>query len=176
MTERVIPLNRTKIVLLVVGAIAFVAAGLWIWSIADTRPEDAVRMKATAVAAIGFFGLCAVYGSVKLFDRKPGLVIDAEGIIDNSSAVAVGRIAWSDVVAITVNAIERQRFLTVAVRDPQKYAARGGPLRRLLHAANLKRAGSPINISSTALRIGFDELECALSDALRASRDAAKRA
>src|SRR5262245_52976861 len=96
MTEVVIRLNRSKIALLIAGAVALVGTSFWIWSIAETT-TDPFEVKCIAVAGILFFGICAVYGCIKLFDDKPGLVIDAEGIVDNSSAAAAGRVPWSDV-------------------------------------------------------------------------------
>ncbi|ORA62129.1 STM3941 family protein [Mycobacteroides franklinii] len=53
---------------------------------------------------------------------------------------------------------ERQRILMVAVKDPERYIARGGPVTRLLNRGNMRMAGSPIAISANSLKIGFDEL------------------
>jgi hypothetical protein len=117
-SEVVIPLSKSKIALLLFGAVAFVAACVWIWSFADREP-DPLFVKGVAATGIVFFGLCAIVSCIKLLDGRPGLIIDGEGIVDNSS---------------------------------------GGSARRIL-------TGSPINISSNALRVSFDELVRLLEDA-----------
>jgi hypothetical protein len=59
-------------------------------------------LRAVAVIGAGFAGLCACYASIKVFDRRPGLVIDKEGIVDNSSGVAVGRVPWHEITGARV--------------------------------------------------------------------------
>ena len=69
----VIPLSKAKVVLLLLGASAFVAACVWIWSLADTQARfDPLVMQAVAVAGVSFFGLCALYACVKAFDTRTG--------------------------------------------------------------------------------------------------------
>ena len=93
-TERIlIPLSKTKIGLLLGGSGVFVAASLWLWNHADEIPHhNALYVEVVAIAGIGFFGLCGLYALFKLFDTEPGLIVDAEGIVDNSSAVSAKRI------------------------------------------------------------------------------------
>src|SRR6516164_9557180 len=95
----VVPLSKGRIILLLLGAVAFVVASIWMWSIADAQTRfNPLTMKAAAIAGVSFFGMCAIYSSYKLFDTRPGLIIDEQGIEDHSSAVAAGRIPWEDVV------------------------------------------------------------------------------
>lgn len=155
----VIALSKRKILLLLAGSVAFVATGIVLWTIADTQNRyNALFVKAVALACVTFFGMCGLYACLKLFDSKPGLIIDAEGLVDNSSAVAAGRIPWSEVVGLSVTKIARSSFVTVQVPDPYKYVERAGALQRIASTANTKLVGSPINISSLALKIPFDEL------------------
>jgi hypothetical protein len=164
--EIIIPLSKSKVALLVLGSVAFVGAGIWIWSIAETQTLfNPLYMKGVALASVSFFGLCGIYGCIKIFDRRPGLIIDAEGIVDNSSAVSVGRILWGDVVGLKVSSISGQRFLTIEVVDPQKYVERGGAFKRRLNAAGAKMTGSPINISSNTLGLKLDELVQVVTEA-----------
>jgi len=165
-TEVVIPLSKGKVVLLILGALTFVAGSIWIWSIADGQTRyNPLYVKAVAIAGVSFFGLCAIYGCLKVFDTQSGLIIDDQGIVDNSSAVAAGRILWNEVVALNVSEIAGQRFITVVVADPQKFVGRGNFLSRMLNAANTNMTGSPINISSQSLALKFDELVQAMTSA-----------
>jgi hypothetical protein len=131
-------------------------------------------MKAVAIAGVSFFGLCALCGCFKVFDTRPGLIIDDQGIVDNSSAVGAGRILWDEVVALNVSEIAGQRFITIVVADPEKFVGRGVFLSRMLNAVNTKMTGSPINISSNSLGLKFDELVQALTAAFEKHKGAGR--
>lgn len=173
-TERVIELSRAKLVMVIAGALLFVAAGAW-FALADDGGSLVRQLGRFAapwmIHALGIttaaFGLaCGAYAIRKAFDRRPGLVLDAAGLTDNSSAVAAGFIPWSEVTGIGVVEIQRQKLLVVTVVDPARYVERGNALQRALNRANAAMCGSPIVISSTALRIPFAELHRELSSRL----------
>jgi hypothetical protein len=173
----IIRLSKRKVGLLLLGAVAFVAGSIWIWYIADSQSRyDPLYMKGVAVAGASFFGLCGVYGCYKLFDTRPGLIIDDGGIVDNSSAVAAGRIPWNEVSGLKISEIAGQRFLVIEVINPQKYVEQGGFLMRMLNSANTKLTGSPINISSNSLSMDFDELVRILTRAFQKSKQPAEQA
>src|SRR5262245_14098871 len=173
--EITIPQSKSKVALLLLGSAAFVGGSIWIWSVADSQTRfSPLFLKGVAGAGVCFFGLCGLYGFVKLFDGRPGLIIDAEGIVDHSSAVAAGRIPWEEVTGIRVSEIAGQRFLVIEVVDPQKYVARGGFFKRMVNAANAKMTGSPINISANSLRLKFDDLLRVLTEALERHKRAGR--
>jgi hypothetical protein len=162
----VIPLSKIKILLILLGSIAFVAGGLWLWFHAgEIRYRNPIYVKAVAGAAVGFFGLCGVFGLFKLFDSAPGLIVDEEGIIDNSSALAAGRIPWSDIRGFEIRTVQNQKLLTIEVHNPEKYVQRAHVLKRPLVAINARSFGGPIQISSNALKINLDELVRLLTEA-----------
>jgi hypothetical protein len=154
-----IPLSKAKLVLLTLGALAFVALGCILCVAPPRSGHDPAVVKVVGGAAIVFFGACLVYGVYKLFDRRPGLILDRLGLIDNSSAIAAGRITWQEIRDIKVSQIRTQRFLTLLIDDPDQFIARGNRFRRFLDAQNVGLTGSPVNISSGTLKIDFDELE-----------------
>ena len=163
--EKVIELSRFKIVLLIVGALAFVALGAWLYLLDDAiirtwshRYNNPVFVHLSGLLAMVFFGLCAAAGCRKMFDTRPGLVFSKEGLLDNASSVAAGLVPWAEITGAEVLKIQSTRFLVVQVVNPQKYLDRGGPLRRALNRANFSQYGSPVQIPSTALKINFDEL------------------
>ncbi len=159
-----IPLSRLKIGLMLGGAILFVLIGLWLFQMSDEEILAQRRwnipwfVHGMGVACIVFFGLCAVLAARKAFDRRPGLVLDAHGLLDNASAVSAGLIPWAEVTGFGIYQAQSSRMLVIFVEDLQKYAARGGAIRRRLNAMNMKLCGSPLVISSSTLSIGFDEL------------------
>ena len=175
LSELVIPLSKVKIILLLIGAVVFGLGSVWVWSLADDQTRfNPLKMKAVAIANFSFCGLCAIYGYCKVFDTRPGLIIDAQGIVDNSSAVGAGRIPWDDILALKLTEIAGQRFITILVAEPHRYAGRGNFLSRMLNAANTKMTGSPINISSNSLRIKLDDLDHVLTQAFEKHKAAGR--
>ena len=106
--------------------------------------------------------LCSVawiYFPAKLFDKKPGLILDEKGIIDNSSAVSVGLILWKDIVSIRTEKIRSTKFLIINVNNSEAYFERSSKLNRILLKANMNMYATPITISATGLKCNFENLE-----------------
>lgn len=125
---------------------------------ARRRFNDPVYVHGLGLVAIVFFGSCGLYALKKLFDKKPALVFNNSGIVDNASSASAGLIPWSEIVGAQIFEIQKQKLLIIKVRNPQKYIARGNSLKQTLNKANYKMVGSPISISSNTLAIDFSEL------------------
>lgn len=162
--EIIIPFSRLKIALMMVGAIIFVLIGLWLFQMSDEeilaqrRWNNPALIHGIGLVCIAFFGLCAVLALAKAFDRKPGLVLNANGLLDNASAISAGLVPWAEVTGFGVYQVQHSRMLVIFVADMHKYAARGGVVRRRIDAMNIRLCGSPLVIPSSTLKIGFDEL------------------
>lgn len=162
--ERIIELSKVKIVLLLLGAIIFVVVGAWFLTWDAQTIENACRFNSPTLAyGIGvfsmlFFGLCGLVGIKKLFDKSPGLVLNSEGILDNSSGLSAGLIPWSEVVDIEQYQVRTQKFVSIHVKDPGKYANIGNALKKMANRVNIKMCGTPINISANSLKIGHEYL------------------
>lgn len=157
--------SKVKVGLLTMGASLFVIGGIWLFGIADTQSRySPIYVKGASVLAIVFFGLCGLYGLLKLFDSSPGLVLDREGIIDHSSGVAAGRVAWREISDVQVVSVSGHRFLAIVVHDPEKYLGKGNAPGRFFAKLNYKTYGTPIFISANALKVKFEELEKQIQD------------
>lgn len=155
----VIKLSKTKLVLLSAGAVAFVFAGLWLMTIADSQTRfDALFVKAICIASISISGLSAVYGLAKLFDNEAGLTLNQSGLLDNSSAVSAGEIKWTDIASFEIIQMKSTRFLLIFVSNPDDYLDRVNGFKRFFMKMNQKLYGTPITISSTSLQCDFDQL------------------
>ena len=162
-----IALNKSKLVALNLGSFAFVAVG----TVMILRHYDSLTLKVLAVKTAGiagciFFGAIAVFTALKLFDKKPGLVVDATGILDNSSSVAAGFIPWADVRGLREILVRNQKFLMIDVIDSEKYVSRSNAFTRMLVVANTKYYGSPVAISSVALSIDFEQLKAMIAQGI----------
>jgi hypothetical protein len=166
--ETIIELSRMKLVLTFLGSCAFVAAGAWMLSVdaAEIRSGRSFNfffrepwvVYGFGLAAVLFFGATALYASVKLLDKRPGLVLNSSGFVDNASGVAAGFVPWSEVLGAGTYEVQGQKMLIIGLRDPQKYVDRGNAVKRLLNKGSYKMTGSPVAVSSAALRIDFKEL------------------
>ncbi len=170
--ELAIPFSKWKIALVLLGSLAFMGGGFFLWFVEiETETDfDALTYKVAILAVVCFSGFSAIYSFIKLFNSKPGLIINSMGIVDNASGVSVGLIPWSEVTGLKVSSIQLVRFLTIEVVDTQKYIERGGWFKRMLNAGNMWITGSPINISSLPLSVKFDELVRVVTEALKDAR------
>lgn len=159
-----IALSKKQIVILVLGAILFVLASYWLWQMDEQTIRSQHRFNnpdwvhTIGLVGIVFFGACAVFGGLKLFDAKPGLIFLDDGFVDNSSGIRAGFVAWHDVTDIRAFEINHQKMLAVELRDPESYIRKCKPWKQGIVRINAKMCGSPIVVSAIALNISFIEL------------------
>ena len=126
-------------------------------------------MSIMSIVGVLFFGFGTVVIYVKLFDKKPGLIINKQGIIDNVNAPDTV-VLWSDIEKIEVSKIGGhwgQKFLMIIIKNPQDYIDRAtSPLAKKLTEMCIKKYGSPIGISTGSLQIQFDDLWNLLNEKL----------
>ena len=91
-----IPLSKTKIILLLLAAIAFVAGGIWIATNPERFIPNIFRITSPEIIRIGgivgilFFGAAGVYGIKKIFDKNniPDHIKDIPAIKPGSNIIA----------------------------------------------------------------------------------------
>ena len=175
-----IALSTSKIVLMLFGALAFVAIGLWFViappTIENSYWGDPTKIKIAGYASIIFFGLCAIFFIRKLPDKKPGLIIDNTGLIDNSSGLAAGQILWADIDNISVIKVHSQKLIMLHVKNPQDYIDRQTSLiKRKGMQFNYKMYETPLSITSNGLNTSFDHLLAILTDKFHETRTNAQQ-
>ena len=112
------------------------------------------------VVSVIFFGTCAIFIGLKLFDKKVGLTINETGIIDNSNATSIGLIDWKDIIGVDKIEVTSTKILIIKTDVPDKYIERAkNRLAKRAMKANNKMYGSPISIISNSLKIKSQELE-----------------
>ncbi len=161
-----IPLSKKKITLLLLASIAFVAGGIWITINPEIFIPNIFRItnpqiiRFGGIAGILFFGAGSIYGIKKLFDKKVGLIIDSNGITDNSNASSIGLIEWNDIFEIRIKQVMSTKFLLIDIVNPEKYIgkAKNGFQAKLMKA-NMRMYETPLSITSNTLKYDFGELE-----------------
>jgi len=175
MNEIKIPLSKKKNFLMLLGAIVFVVLGiLFVY-----RPESFVSpifhnvssIRFVGILGTVFFGVCGIYGIIKLSDKSYGLIINDNGIIDNTNASSIGLINWADISSIETRQIMSTKFLLIFITDPNKYLNHTAGFKRKLLQANMKMYGTPLSIISNSIKCNFDELEKLITSNLNAFRE-----
>jgi len=154
-----VELSKIKIILLTIGSLGFVLAGIWLWSLGESQIRiDTIMAKIIGTSSIIFFGMIAVYGLLKIFDRKPGLLISQEGIFNNSDAISGFIIRWSDITELSITKSKNTRFLLIFVSNPDEYIEKMNPFKKYWMRASNKMYGTPLSISSSSLQCNLEEL------------------
>jgi hypothetical protein len=164
-----IPLSKVKMTMLLIGAITFFVIGL-IFIICtpsefgNTSGRYAYVKNPIFHVVVGsvlvlFFGFCAVFIFRKLFDTKPGLIINQKGFIDNSSGLSAELVLWSDIKEIKIITINNQKLIMFILNNPQDYLNKvTNKLKKKGMEINYKWYGAPISISANSLQTNYKEL------------------
>lgn len=110
-----------------------------------------IFLKITGLIGIIFFGLAFLFIIYRLFKPKNILTINIDGFIDNSSAISLGYIPWSEVEKIKEFKVISERFIGVELKNEEEYLKRTSNIKLKLLKINLK-IGYPIisiNLNST---------------------------
>ena len=159
-----IPLSKTKLILMLAGAIIFVLSGIWFVSKPKELSAQSFHYSPESIFIVGlvsilFFGICAIFIFRKIADNKPGLIINDKGIIDNSGATSIGLILWHDISEIRRGNVAGQDFIIVIVSNPEEYINRQSSfIPKKAMEMNYKMYGSPISISANGLKYNFNDL------------------
>ena len=141
--------KRSSQILFLLGSLVFIVSGIWI-----IFGNFNLLHKIAGIVAILFFGYGAVFFVKGMISPTPLLIIDENGITDNSTASSVGYIPWEDVVNISkvVTAVvgvkmASGRYIAVDVKDINKYTDKASPLAAKMMSANMSLGYHPINIA-----------------------------
>lgn len=170
-TRIVIQLSKVKIFLSLLVFIVLVVLTICMWSNPGVQdPLLQLFIRAVAIFFVLIFGLLGIRLYRKLFDTRPGLIIDEEGIVDNSNIWAERRILWDEVVELKVLRNRGGRFISISVTDPQQKFSSFSD-RIVKKCFGIRTNTSTIHIYSTLLAVNFGELLQALKSAFEKHRN-----
>ena len=164
-------LSKKKIILLFIGSVFFTVFSV-LFIVYPNEFTFIIVRNPTIIRIVGivgaiFFGIIGMSLLRKLNDKEPGLVIDANGITDNSNATSIGLINWEDIYSIEEQEVLGNKFLIINTVNPNKYLNRAkNKIARNAMILNNKRYGSPLTIVPSSLQIDFQELEKLLNSKL----------
>ncbi len=107
--------------------------------------------------ALGVFGLSNYIKRTN--GPKEGLIINDEGIVDNTTGHGVPLIKWEDVKGVREEFVAMNKFVRVDVANAESYIKQGktASKRQMMKNYN-KSAGSPFLIAARVLGLKHDEL------------------
>jgi len=155
--------SKGRTLLLIVGALLFVAAGIWFLF----SPETFIRSPRSMgdpgfVSLIGwagvlFFGICAIVGMRQLFRTDAVIEMGPEGLLWRRWSNAT--IPWTAFDHAAVAEIHRQRMLTLWLQEPEAYPST--TLSGRMAGANKAMGFGDLSLSASGLDCSFDELVAA---------------
>jgi hypothetical protein len=174
MNEIKIPISKKKIILILLGAIVLIVLGFWL----AIEPEKFIdnifgvkneyQIRNGGIIATILFAILGLLWFKKLFDKKDGLIINDDGIIDNSNGTSVGLIKWNDIIGFRTEQVFSQKFIMVDVKNPDYYIEqKKNKLGKNAMIMNYEKFGSPLSIISSSLDYKFGELEKLLDSELK---------
>ena len=152
----VIRAPRMKLLFLFALSAIFVAAGSWLFLI----PMSFLSPLTKAVGLLGilFGGLSGGWYLSRMFSNRMSLILDQEGLLDNSSGAPAGRIGWDQISRVGIVSLQNNRFVGIDVVDRKAFAASSSPFRRYIEESNAAITGFPVNIPSFAVDRSLEEL------------------
>ncbi len=166
----VIPLSKGKLWLAAVGCVIFIILGFFFvlrpWYLRSPFIHSLWIIRGIGFISLIVFGYFLGAHIPKLRDRSPGLVIDASGILDNSTSVGNFHIGWDEILDVRQTKISFNKYMVVVIKNPEAFIEKveDKGKQRLLNA-NYKICGSPITIPSSTLKCKFKDLKGNLKEA-----------
>ncbi|WP_250434353.1 STM3941 family protein [Hanstruepera flava] len=115
-------LNKLKIFFVTIGSLLFVLGGIGMLYACGLKFNFSTLLpQSIGILAILFFGMTGAFGIIKLFDTNPGLIINRNGIYDNSSVIGGQLIKWKDIVSYELSLVNRSSFIQIFVKNPKEY-------------------------------------------------------
>jgi hypothetical protein len=138
--ELVFPLNKFRIIArFVLQVIFFVGLGFLLAYVMRNPAEDKIINFVMLVFSFGsmiYFLPIMFLSFSKIIGKQPGLVIDSNGIVDNTTEMSAGRISWSNIASVNVTKLGIVPMLTIEVHDLEKIFEQGNILNRILKRIN----------------------------------------
>jgi hypothetical protein len=155
-----ISFDKDKITRLIVISLFFLFAGICISYISfsvDFSIRNSSFLKSVGVLLIVLGLLASIINYKKSKLETAGLVINENGVLDNSNTLLVCTVLWKDIIDILQVTVRGNTFIVIYVDNKEKYI-QGNLLNRILLSINSRFYKSPIVISTNTLKIDTEKL------------------
>ena len=159
---RTVPLSKRKLVFALLGCMVFVALGIWLWGRRD-QYEGFAHTKAVfaSVTCMLFFGAGIPVLAFKVFDTRPGLVLNAQGIHSLGLFGFRPVIPWHHITGTRIVQLPqgRVRILLIDTDNVEETLAGMSGITRLVARFSLAQYGALHSVASNNLQVDIDELQ-----------------
>lgn len=155
-----IPFSKWKLLLAVVASALFVVLGvflLFVWS-EEAGSSSPLAKKITGGILILFFGAVSAFGFVKMLSKKCALLINDEGICDNTTASSFGLIKWDNVTGFKIEEMMSRKYLVIQVNNGEEMLEKSKGMLRKTMKMNFSMYLTPYAIPSTVINYKLEEL------------------
>ena|GEM_PF-6150146 len=112
---------------------------------------------------VTYFGMpvCLLIAARTIYILASGkgiLIINQDGLTDNSTIFGSVKIRWNEVKGVKLISFLGQKLIGVTLKDDKAVLSRLNKIKRMLMTINLKTTGAPINISVRMIDKPVDEV------------------
>ena len=98
-----------------------------------------------------------------MLKRKPAIIINHEGIIDQSTYIKAGLVKWDEIEDIDFVSFGGQTYLGIYTSDPDLIINRSNSFKKMLNQMNKGLLATQVNIPVKILDCSMDELTNTIS-------------
>lgn len=143
-------------------SIIMVVIGIVLTVLGVVPEEPVMFVTIVGIICTVLFGLCAIYFIYRSINKKPAVVVNAEGITDHSSYTSGGFIQWSDIREVSLYQYMNQHFIGIHLHDTEQYISKQSGFKKLLMKMNSRIVDAPVSISgngiSTPIAVLYKEI------------------
>lgn len=158
-TEIKIPKHKLKQIGLLLASLAFVYIGYkMINSEFRSRRMAPETIVFWGYVGIAFFGLSGLLIFFNMLTSKPALIINSEGIINNSHVGGGYSIRWKNIKSLKIISINKQRMIEIDLKDDEEIYNQVNFLARKWMKVNGRFMGTPTFIPAVMIKMNLDEV------------------
>lgn len=143
----VIKQSTSKQLLYVLLSIIMTATSVYVFSSSRLLFGIKYMNKIIGIAGIIFFGVGSIILLKGFINPKDILIIDQDGITDNSSNVSIGFVPWNEIKSVYLENIGNDDFISIDLENFEEKLEKLPLYKRKAINANLKLGYSPILIN-----------------------------
>ncbi len=171
MTPIAIPLHKGKLLVWFLMSALFMVLGLWLGRKASSfEGLPAARAWFGAISCILFAAAGMIVLGSKLFDKRPGLVLNDEGIHRLGVFKFQPVIAWEHITHCTITSVNSTKILLVHVNNVDEVLARMDPVSRAIQRMMLSHYGTPYSLTSNTLQYDLRDLQRMIENGITVDR------
>lgn len=167
-----IPFSRAKLGKLLLYTVPLCLMGfgfIILWQAVLSSPDEPFALNGIVIQICGaaiilLFGGLTLRLLLELFSKEPGLILNSDGVTNNTSELAAGFIPWDNVACVICIPAGMRSSCNLVLKDADAHVADMNGLKRWILKMNMKSTGPQEIIRSNKLDIEHDQLFALFSE------------